>query len=70
MVSVAKAGQWNQIPDKRLGNIYECHVFKNETRLVLFTDRIIKQKELLTEEICSNKFENGMTEIELNLANL
>ena len=30
----------------------------------------LKRKEFLTEVVCSDKFENGMTEIQPNLANL
>ena len=39
-------------------------------RTLLNSIRIIKQKAFLTESIGSEEFENGMTEIQLNLANL
>ena len=51
--TAAKAAQWNRIPDKLLGNIQECHVFKNETRVLEF-NQVIMQKEFLSEAICSS----------------
>ena len=42
--TAAKAAQRNRIPDKLLGNIQECHVFKNETRVLEF-NQVIMQKE-------------------------
>ena len=45
-------------------------MFSRMRRALLNSNRIIKQKEFLTVAIGSNKFENGMTEIQLNFANL